>query len=143
MYGVNAMSENSLRTILVVDDEPKVRRLVVRALAGAGYAVQEARNGVEGVALFEMHKDAIGLAILDLVMPGHGGLDVANELTAIRPDLRILYISGYADSVVAHSIRREAPSLMIGKPFSPNTLVERVRELLALGDTQTPAMGHP
>jgi len=56
VYGVNAMSENSLRTILVVDDEPKVRRLVVRALAGAGYAVQEARNGVEGVALFEMHK---------------------------------------------------------------------------------------
>jgi two-component system cell cycle sensor histidine kinase/response regulator CckA len=127
---VIVMPEDSQPTILVIDDDSQVRGLIVRALTGAGYDVLEARGGVEGVGVFETHKNVIKLVVLDLVMPGQGGLDVANELTRIEPQVRTLYISGYGNSVVAHSIRLEQPSLLIMKPFSPSALLERIRTLL-------------
>jgi two-component system cell cycle sensor histidine kinase/response regulator CckA len=130
ILAVNVMTEVSQQTILVIDDDPQVRTLIVRVLTKAGYRVLEACEGAEGAALFRAHQEAISLVILDLVMPGLGGLDVANELTTSQPQLRVLYISGYAESIAAHSIRRAAPSLMIVKPFSPNTLLDRVRELV-------------
>ena len=127
------MPDKSQQTVLVVDDDSQIRGLVGRALTDAGYEVIQAERGSDGVVLFEMHEGQIDLVILDLVMPGQGGLDVANEITRLAPNQQILYISGYGESVVANSLQRQMPANIIMKPFSPRALVERVRSVLSIG----------
>ena len=122
-------SAQTAPTILVVEDELVLRRFVRLVLGQAGYQVLEAANGDQAVKQFRSHGD-IGLVIMDLVMPGSGGLDIANELSAIRPGVKILYTTGYSNSVMSQSIKTEAPAAMLPKPFSPADLLARVTDLV-------------
>jgi len=114
----------------VVEDEPVLRRFVRLVLSQAGYAVLEAGNGEQALKQFRSYQGGIDLVIMDLVMPGAGGLDIANELLAIRPEVKILYTTGYSNSVMSQSITTGAPAAMLPKPFSPDGLLARVTELV-------------
>jgi len=125
------VTDSHPKTILVVEDESAVRRLIVQTLKQNGFAPLEAASAMEGLAAFETHAGDISLAIVDMVMPAMSGLDLAAELVRLQPDLKILYISGYGQSVAMISIQRQTPDLVLIKPFTVGVLLERVRKLLA------------
>jgi CheY-like chemotaxis protein len=112
-------------TILLVEDEPAVRNLFVRALTSEGYTIHEARNGHEAVELFDRVGENIDLLVTDLRMPLMGGLELANQLRARRPGMKLLCVSGYPGS--------DVPSLdaeFLAKPFSRDALLTKVRQVL-------------
>ena len=116
--------------ILVVEDNGALRRLMARVLSGSGFQVLEASTAQEGLAFFRAHTTAIALVIVDMVMPGMSGLDLAAELERQVPGIRILYISGYVTSVAMESIRQRSPERVLFKPFDPGDLIDRVTQLL-------------
>jgi CheY-like chemotaxis protein len=124
------MTRFSNQTILVVDDQTPVRRLISRMLTRSGFKTIEAGNGVQALALFEDAHQTIDLAIIDMVMPQMSGLDVAAELARQCPDLKILYLSAYAGSIAIDCIRRRSPEQLLLKPFTERSLVDRVFGLL-------------
>jgi CheY-like chemotaxis protein len=112
-------------TILLVEDEPAVRSLFVRALSREGYTIVEARNGREAMDLFDQLGSNIDLLVTDLRMPLMGGLELARELRTRQPAMKLLCVSGYPDN--------EMPSIgaeFLAKPFSRDALVAKVREIL-------------
>ena len=118
-------------TILLVEDEETVRNLTRRVLRGNGYSVLEVRTGAEALALSEQHPGPIHLLLTDLVLPGGmSGWDLRERLLALRPEIRVLCMSGYAyDAAVQHHIlERGIPFLE--KPFKPAALTQKVREVL-------------
>jgi len=117
-------------TILVVEDNGALRRLMTRTLADSGFLVLEAGTAPHGLAVFRAEPDSVDLAVIDMVMPGMSGLDLAAELERERPGMKILYISGYASSVAIESISRRSPERVMLKPFDVRDLVERVGRLL-------------
>jgi CheY-like chemotaxis protein len=116
-------------TILLVEDDPRLRSLLYEVLTGAGYQVLEGANGVEAVTLAADHSLHIDLLLTDLVMPGLGGMEVAHRLQEQRPGLRLLFMSGYSDEA-APEISGTLDHSFLQKPFEPSTLTSRVRELL-------------
>ncbi|MBN1476410.1 PAS domain S-box protein [Candidatus Sumerlaeota bacterium] len=117
-------------TILLAEDEPMVRSLAERILRRAGYTVLSAPDGSVAVELFESHADAIDLAVLDVVMPRLDGHSVADRILATRPAVRVLFTSGYsADATRSREIERRGYQLL-AKPYEPNTLLSKVREVL-------------
>jgi PAS domain S-box-containing protein len=117
-------------TVLVVEDDPAVRALTCQVLRAAGYAVLEAGGGEAAAGLAAAHPDPIHLLVTDVVMPGVGGRDLAGQLAARAPALRVLYVSGYTeDAVVRHGVL-QAGVHFLQKPFSPLALARKVREVL-------------
>jgi PAS domain S-box-containing protein len=116
--------------ILVVEDEAAVRSLIVKCLRRLGYQVTEARNGKEALSLWPQCREQIELLLTDLVMPaGVNGLELAGRLSADKPNLKIIYISGYsADIVTEENVRPNVPCL--AKPFTPAELAKTVRACL-------------
>ena len=122
----------SPRTILVVDDEEIVRILITRALAEAGFQVAQATHGAAALAYLEDDSHAVDLVVCDLVMPGLNGRDVARWLVAHRPELPILFISGYPIAYLeAHDLHDPGIPLL-RKPFLPSRLIESVEEVLTM-----------
>jgi signal transduction histidine kinase/response regulator RpfG family c-di-GMP phosphodiesterase len=117
-------------TILVVEDEPAVLDLAKQVLAKAGYTVMTAANGDEALQLCERQSGKIHLALTDVVMPGMGGRVFAEQLTRLRPDIKILYMSGYTDDAIDHHGTLDPGTHLITKPFSLTDLRRKVRELL-------------
>ncbi len=117
-------------TILLVEDEEAVRRLASRVLASYGYHVVEAANAAEAVRAAEKTDRPIDLLLTDVIMPGMNGRDLARHLHAEQPHLRVLYMTGYADSALASHGVLQTQAPVIQKPFSPRALAEQVRELL-------------
>ena len=117
-------------TILLVEDEPAVRGLVHEALRLNGYTVLVARHGIEALLTGAKHMGPIHLLLTDVVMPQMSGPEVAEKLTIVRPDLKVLYMSGYPDHPVfaQGGVRRDTAFLQ--KPFTPNVLTQKVREVL-------------
>jgi len=124
------VSDNETVAILVVEDDEQLLKAIGRKLMNSGFTVFEARNTTEGSALFESHGDRIRLAVLDMLLPGESGLDLAAELERRRPGMKILYISGMVASVAMASIMRHSPESVLLKPFSLDRLVESIRKLL-------------
>jgi PAS domain S-box-containing protein len=117
-------------TILLVEDEDGVRRLLRRTLEEVGYQVFEASSGEKALELAAAHSGTIQLLITDTVMPGMGGRALAEQLTAIDPRIKVIYISGYTDdAVVRHGVLHEVVNFL-QKPFAPSTLAHKVREVL-------------
>ncbi len=118
-------------TVLVVEDEDAVRRIVKIALESTGYRVIEARNGTEALEAARTHAGEIHIVVTDVVMPEMSGREFAERITTEdNPGLRILYMSGYMDdAVVRHGIV-ESGVAFLQKPFSPLTLARKVREVL-------------
>jgi len=116
-------------TILLVDDEDVVRGLVRRVLAERGYTVLEARNGSEALSVAERANGSIDLVVTDVVMPHLGGPEMVERLVQVRPDLKVLFISGYTGQ--ATSFYGIEPSrAFLQKPFTPQALAEAVRSAL-------------
>ncbi len=117
-------------TVLFVEDEPALRAVARRALAQQGYQVLDAADAETAMAMVASYPGIIQLLVTDVIMPGLSGHQLAMRLTAARPDLRVLYISGYTDeAIVSHGVLAPGVSYL-QKPFSPDTLSRRVREVL-------------
>jgi len=116
-------------TILVVEDGDAVRNLVCRMLVQSGYRVLEARDGRHALRLCETHPEPIQLVLTDLVMPRMKGMELAEHLRRVRPDLRILLMSGYTDEPVVQRLGRDSPAFL-EKPFTSVGLAEKVRQVL-------------
>jgi two-component system, cell cycle sensor histidine kinase and response regulator CckA len=117
-------------TVLVVEDEDGVRELVRKILVEHGHAVLTARHGRDALRLAERYERPIDLLVTDVVMPEMGGGELVERLTDLRPDLKVLYISGYTDDEV---LRRGVPGAeahFLHKPFTSEALMRRVREVL-------------
>jgi two-component system, cell cycle sensor histidine kinase and response regulator CckA len=125
--------ETSLKgneTVLIVEDDPQLRKLGCHVLARYGYKIVEAGNGDEAVQIFKQHPGRIHLLFTDVVVPGTNGRDLARKLSAIEPRLKALYTSGYAENVIDHYGVLEPGIAFIQKPFGPETLARKVREVL-------------
>jgi CheY-like chemotaxis protein len=117
-------------TILLAEDEDMVRNLVRESLEMHGYTVLEAANGEEALLICQRHEGPIHVLLTDVVMPRMGGKELAEHLTLSHPDMRVIYMSGYADQSIAHHGILDRNISFIGKPFRPDALVLRVAEVL-------------
>jgi two-component system, cell cycle sensor histidine kinase and response regulator CckA len=117
-------------TVLLVEDEDAVRVLASRVLVEQGYAVHEARNGREALAVLERPDHGIHLVLTDVVMPDMGGVELADRVAAAHPNVRIVYMSGYSEGDKLHPGVRQSPYPFLQKPFSPESLAVRIREAL-------------
>ena len=122
-------------TILMVEDDEAVRRAAERILKSFGYEVLVARTPSEGLALCEAHEGPIHLLVTDVVLPGMSGPDLAASACVIRPEMKVLYVSGYADNaIVEHGVLKEGLSFL-EKPFTSEGLARKVQEILGGGES--------
>jgi CheY-like chemotaxis protein len=127
---VESESESGTETILVVEDDQPVRKLICETLRGTGYRVIEAANGDAAVRVCQEHQGPIPLMITDLVMPQMSGRELADRLVQLRPHMQVLFISGYTDdAAVRHGLLKSAAAFL-EKPFSPGALARKVRSIL-------------
>ena len=117
-------------TVLVVEDAASVRMVTRQVLERYGYAVLEAPNGDTALRLAAKHHGPIHLLLTDVVMPGLSGRQLAEQLAQLRPDMQVLYVSGYGDSAVVHHGILAAGVAYLQKPFTPESLARRVRDAL-------------
>jgi len=117
-------------TILLAEDEEVVRRLAREILSGNGYKVLEAGNGREALLLSEAHRGEIHLLLTDVVMPKMSGRELTERIRPLRPGLRILYMSGYTDDAILRHGVLEDGIPFLQKPFTPEELARKVREVL-------------
>jgi signal transduction histidine kinase/ActR/RegA family two-component response regulator len=124
-----ATAPRGSEVILLVEDEDMVRRLARRVLELSGYVVCEASNGREGLALCESHYSAIDLLLTDVVMPELSGRELAESALKLRPDMKVIFMSGHTEDVVLREgVQRGTAFLQ--KPFTPVALAQKVRETL-------------
>ncbi len=117
-------------TVLLVEDEPQLRELTRTVLTARGYTVVDARNAEEAERLAKSHKTKIHLLLTDVIMPGLSGRELAKRLVAANAGMRVLYMSGYTNNVIAQNGTLERGVAFLQKPFTPSALVEKVREVL-------------
>ncbi|HEV8409745.1 MAG TPA: ATP-binding protein [Gemmatimonadaceae bacterium] len=117
-------------TILLAEDEPAVRQLATRVLSRLGFTVIAAGSGEEAIALGASHNGRVDLLLTDLVMPGVNGRVTAERLRSQRPGLRVLFMSGYSEEVAKLHDFDGGRSTLLSKPFTPDALARRVREVL-------------
>jgi CheY-like chemotaxis protein len=118
------------KTVLVLDDEPEVRKLVSAMLASNGYTVLAADSGEHAIKIFKKTKRPVDLLLLDVVSPGLAGPMVAERIAELQPGLRVLFMSGYEDTSVVRQYVLEKGFALLKKPFTAEQLVKRVREVL-------------
>ena len=117
-------------TILVVEDEEEVRKLAVRILERQGYKVLEASQGLDAFLIAEKYEDLIHLLVSDVVMPKISGRELADRIAEIRPEIKVLYMSGYTDNAIVHHGVLGEGMEFIQKPFTVDGLIRKVREVL-------------
>jgi diguanylate cyclase (GGDEF)-like protein/PAS domain S-box-containing protein len=123
-------SDAAAETIALVEDEPAVRELAARILKNRGYNVIPAEDGRQALDILARYPNRIDMLVTDVVMPGMSGRDLADHIGAMRPGLRILFMSGYsAEAVESHGILARG-STFLEKPFSPDVLLQKVRDVL-------------
>lgn len=116
--------------ILLAEDDPGLRRVLVQALGAAGHSVRAAGDGLE--ALRQLQTGAVDLLLADIVMPGLDGMELARRASRIHPELRIMFITGFAAVVLRDGRMRQAPegARLLSKPFHLRDLVREVDALL-------------
>jgi two-component system cell cycle sensor histidine kinase/response regulator CckA len=123
-------SRRGTETVLVVEDDPLVRKVALRSLTAAGYRVMLASNGQEALEIAADEKVAFDLLLTDVIMPGLNGREVADGMRRARPGLRVLYMSGYAHDIISKAGVLDSGIEVLRKPFSATRLQERVRAAL-------------
>ena len=121
---------NATEIVLVVEDEPAVRRLTVEALRDLNYTVIHAETGALALALMDVHPQ-IALLLTDVVMPEMNGRQLADAARVRRPELKVLYATGYTRNAIVHNGVIDEGVMMIGKPFTLEQLAHKVREAIA------------
>jgi PAS domain S-box-containing protein len=125
------MALRGTETVLLIEDDAQVRGITAQALQKAGYKVLVAADGEQAVGLFGSRSTSIDLVISDVVMPGMNGRRTVEELRRSSPDLKALFVSGYTHDVISGRGVLDSGLQFLSKPFTPNTLLARVREVLA------------
>jgi PAS domain S-box-containing protein len=124
------VSQNGTETVLLAEDSDVVRRLLKELIQSNGYKLLEARHGVEALQLAKDYDGRIDLLVTDMVMPQMGGRELAEQLLPLRPQMKVLYMSGYTeDAIVRHGVM-DAGTAFLEKPFTPDSLAKKIRELL-------------
>jgi DNA-binding response OmpR family regulator len=126
-----AKPEQALETILLVEDESSLRNLSRQYLENQGYTMLEAAEGAAAIQICNSHPGPIHLLLTDLIMPGINGRELARRVCAMRPETKVLYVSGYTENVIAHNGMLEEGIALLQKPFSLSTLRIKVREKLS------------
>jgi len=128
--GPRLTSVQGQETVLLAEDEQPVRRLVRAVLEACGYTVLEAARVEEALEISKRHEGPIHLLLADVVMPQMSGRQLAEHLATTRPEAKVLYISGYADNAIVHQGVLDAGTAFLQKPFTPDALARKVREVL-------------
>jgi DNA-binding NtrC family response regulator len=124
-------------TILLVEDEPSILRMTRMMLERKGYTVISAATPTQAMEKAKNHSGAIDLLMTDVVMPEMNGRDLAEEITALYPSIRLLFMSGYTSNVIAHHGILDEGVAFIQKPFSMADMTEKVRELLDIASDKS------
>jgi two-component system, cell cycle sensor histidine kinase and response regulator CckA len=119
-----------VETILLVEDEESVRKMVGKILGGQGYTILEAAHGDEAIRVCGNHKGPIHLLMTDVIMPRMSGRELAETLRPLRKEMKVLYMSGYPDNTIVHHGVLEPGTAFLQKPFSLRALEQKVREVL-------------
>ncbi|MFH0787084.1 MAG: PAS domain S-box protein [Pseudomonadota bacterium] len=128
-----------LETVLVVEDEESVRNLVVTVLKRFGYTVLTAEDGQKALEIFQGQEGSIDLLLTDVIMPLMNGKELAELLEGLQPDLKVLFMSGYTDNAIVHHGILDKGIAFIQKPFPPEDLARKVREVLGRGSQRRKA----
>jgi PAS domain S-box-containing protein len=128
-------AQRNTETILVVEDEPTLLELGVEYLRRQGYSVMGASDGETALQLAQSHDGPIHLLLSDVIMPDMNGRQLARHLTALRPEVKVLYMSGYTENVIGHNGTLDQGVALLQKPFTLPALKAKVREVL---DTPLP-----
>jgi two-component system cell cycle sensor histidine kinase/response regulator CckA len=129
-------------TLLLVEDEDPLRRAAAEYLSLRGYTVLEARDGLDALAVTKTHRSTIHLAVTDVVMPHMSGGELARELETLRPETRVLFVSGYAGQTVVDHKVVDVESNFLQKPFTLKQLASKVRTVLDHGSPSIPVAAH-
>jgi two-component system cell cycle sensor histidine kinase/response regulator CckA len=117
-----------VETILIAEDDAAVRKVIVRTMENLGYHILQAGNGIEAVQVAMNYKDTIHMLLTDTVMPKLNGLELAKELKKDRPQMRVLFMSGYPREILSSEVPVDESINLIQKPFTNNAIAERIRE---------------
>jgi len=117
-------------TILLVEDDELVRQMASDILKTVGYTILEAQHGGEALSICKQHQEPLDLILTDVVMPQMSGRELAEQVTLIRPEARVLYMSGYTDDAIVHHGVLDEGTPFLEKPFTPEALARKVREVL-------------
>ena len=128
--GETARPARGSETILLVEDDHAVRTLIRSTLQAHGYTVLEASQGKEALLLSGQHKGLIHMMVTDTVMPGMSGRELAERLKPLRPNMKALFMSGYTDKAIVHHGELDPDTAFLQKPFTPDALARKVREVL-------------
>jgi PAS domain S-box-containing protein len=125
-----AVSLRGKETVLVVEDQPEVRKLAVEVLRGYGYRVLEASGGAEAIEACRLSAGPVHLLLTDVIMPGMDGRGLVERFAALYPGVKVLYMSGYSGELIAHRGILDPGVAYLAKPFTPQGLAAKVREVL-------------
>ena len=125
--------------MLLVEDEDAVRQLTVRILEGYNYQVLHAASGPQALAVAERYPGPIHLLLTDVIMPQMNGRTLTEKLQRARPEMKVLYVSGYSEEIIGCKGVLEDGVAFLAKPFSQDALAAKVREILAGEAGQTGA----
>jgi two-component system cell cycle sensor histidine kinase/response regulator CckA len=124
------MRLSGTETVLAVDDDPSMLGILEEVLKPLGYKVLSAASGEEALAMAAKHQEKIDLLLTDVMLPGIKGQELAKQLLHKCPDVNILFMSGYLCPSMAHNDSDQRFEAFIQKPFSPNSLLRKIRKLL-------------
>jgi DNA-binding NtrC family response regulator len=116
--------------VLIVEDQAEVRELACRILTACGYQVTQAANGADALRIGGSGQEAIDLLLTDVIMPGKTGPELASRLKSLHPQMKVLFMSGYSDLETARKAGLASEGEYLQKPFLPNVLAKRVRDIL-------------
>ncbi len=125
-----AVPAGGSETVLLVEDDSPFRKLATDLLGSSGYRVIEAENGQVAIEMLKQSKETVHLLLTDVIMPGMNGSDLAMHCRFIRPDLKILFMSGYTGELIAHHGVLDTDTAFVAKPFSKKSLLGKVRSVL-------------
>jgi len=116
--------------VLFVEDEGFLREMAGGVMESAGHRVLKARDAAEAMDLFRRYRKIIDVLLTDVVLPGKNGQELAKEMRAVDPELKVMFISGYAENVITRQQPCEAGTSYLPKPFSADSLLEKIGQVL-------------